>query len=542
MTPPAPTRLIRRFANGIWVASCGPEFARFSAALKQVERTQQGLLLDLLRRNAGTGFGRRHGFADIRRVEDYQKRVPVTGYEGYAEAIDAIARGEPNVLTRERVGRFQITSGSTSVSKLIPWTASAAAEFRRGIASMLYAMYRRHPSMLGCSAYWSVSPPSAPKKTSGNLDIGFDRDSSYLGFFAHTFFNLVSAVGERSIRTGEIGPFRDQCLATLLADDGLGFVSVWSPTFLTILLDHFLARRDVVLDLIASRGGRRARARADELRSLTAQGRLEPGWPVRAWPNLRVISCWTTGPSEIYAARLQALFPGVELQGKGLIAAEAFVSLPLTVGVDPVISVRSHFLEFQAPDTGAVHLAHQLKRGQTYRVIVTTGSGLYRYSLGDLVRVTGFIGEAPCLRFIAREGNVSDLFGEKLSGWFVQQAVSHSFETQGVAARFFLLAPVASDAGTHYALFLETDPHHNLAGLASRLERSLMENPHYDHCRHIGQLGACRVFLLDPAGPDGTSVYYSEMIARGLKLGDVKLAPLDPRTGWESRFQGRFLP
>ncbi len=542
MTTPAATPLIRRLVNGAWIASCAREHARFSAALKQVGATQQELLLNLIQRNAGTEFGRRHGFAGIRRVEEYQARVPVAGYDANVAAIEAIARGDQNVLTRDRVERFQLTSGSTSAAKLIPWTASAAAEFRRGIAALIYALYRRQPTLLRGSAYWALSPPGTQRKTVGDLAVGFDRDSSYLGFFGEQLFNLVSAVPAKSTRTSELDRFRDQTLAALLADDGLAFVSIWSPTFLTLLLGHFLARREAVLKLIADRGGSRARARADELRRLTTTGQLEPGWLSRVWPDLRVISCWNTGPSEIYAARLQALFPQVEIQGKGLIAAEAFVSLPFAAGHDPVAAIRSHFLEFQSPDNGTVHLAHQLARGQTYRVVVTTGSGLYRYSMGDLLQVTGFLGEAPCLRFIGREGNISDHFGEKLTGCFVQQAVARSFEIQSIAARFFLLAPVITTQGARYVLFLETDPRANVAGLSEVLDRLLEENPHYDHCRHLGQLAACRVFLLDPAGPDGATCYHDEMLSRGLKLGEIKLAPLDSRSGWEARFRGHYSP
>jgi hypothetical protein len=540
MTNPAYTRLIRRIVNGAWIASCAREHARFSAALKQVETTQRELLLDLLQRNSDTKFGREHRFASIRRIEEYQARVPVGGYDAIIEAIEAIARGDQNVLTKDRVERFQLTSGSTSASKLIPWTASSAAEFSRSLASWMHALYRRQPALLRGSAYWSVSPPDVKQKTQGSLTIGFDRDASYLGPFRQRLFDLISAVPAKATRASEIDLFRDQTLAALLADDGLALVSVWSPTFLTLLLAHFLARRDAVLRLIADRGGSRARARADELRRLAAAGRLEPDWLSRVWPNLRVISCWNTGPSEIYAAQLQALFPHVEIQGKGLVAAEAFVSLPLEVGCDPVVAIRSTFLEFQNPDTGAVHLAHQLARGQTYRVIVTTGSGLYRYSMGDLVQVTGFLGEAPCLRFVGREGNVSDHFGEKLNGCFVQQAVARSFEIQRISATFFLLAPVISEEGGRYVLFLETDPHANVAGLSEVLDRLLAENPHYDHCRHLGQLAACRVFLLDPACPDGVTCYHDEMLARGLKLGEIKLAPLDSRSGWELRFRGRY--
>ena len=603
MTNPAVTHLIRRLVNGAWIASCAREHARFSAALKQVEVTQREFLLNLIQRNADTKFGRQHGFAGIRRVEQYQARVPVAGYDAYAGSIEAIARGEQNVLTKDRVERFQLTSGSTSASKLIPWTAASATEFSRSLAAWVHALYRWQPALLRGSAYWSVSPPAVKQKSPGSLPIGFDRDASYLGPFRQRLFDLVSAVPAQATPATEIDLFRDQTLAALLADDGLALVSVWSPTFFTLLLGHFLTRRDAVLKLMADRGGSCARARAVEVRRLTAAGQLEPGWLSRVWPNLRVISSWTTGPSEIYAARLQALFPQVEIQGKGLVATEAFVSLPFEVGRDPVLAIRSTFLEFQNLDTGTVHLAHQLARGQTYRVIVTTGSGLYRYSIGDLLQVTWFIDEAPCVRFVGREGNVSDHFGEKLTGSFVQQAVARSLEIQRISASFFLLAPVISEEGERYVLFLETAPQGSdpasplrsavegaapasagasagrppaplgnvaatpvrqaqgpegarsppgfgdsraisarLSGLADVLERLLEENPHYDHCRHLGQLAPCRVFLLDPAGPDGATCYHDEMLARGRKLGEIKLAPLDSHSGWELRFRGRFLP
>jgi hypothetical protein len=532
------TPMIRRLINGAWIATYGREHARFAAALDRVEVTQEEILRHLVRRNAGTHFGRRHGFAEIRSIQDFQTRVPVAGHEAISAEIEGIARGEQNVLTTDSVRRFQPTSGSAAASKLIPWTASAAREFRRGIAPWLWALYRRHPAMLRGSAYWSISPPTAQRQAHGRVAVGFDHDAAYLGFFGRHLFEWVSAVPARVARIAAIESFKDQTLAALLADGGLALISIWSPTFLTMLLGHFLARRDAVLTLVAAQ----SRQRADELRHLTTVARLEPEWLARVWPDLRVISCWNHGPSELHAAQLQALFPQVEIQGKGLIATEAFVSFPFEAGCDPVLAVRSHFFEFQNPDSGTFHLAHQLEPGETYRVVVTTGAGLYRYALGDLVRVTGFFREAPCLRFLGREGNVSDHFGEKLNGCFVQQAVVRSLERQRIAAKFFLLAPVTTEAGMGYVLFLETNPAADATGLPSALERMLRENFHYDHCRHLGQLAASRVFVLDQAGPDGAACYQEEMSNRGMKLGDIKLAPLDSRTGWERRFRGRFLP
>ena len=71
-------------------------------------------LFDLLNRNAATRFGKKHDFAGIRSVAEFQAQVPITGYDALAESIEAIAGGEPSVLTADRVKLFQPTSGSSS--------------------------------------------------------------------------------------------------------------------------------------------------------------------------------------------------------------------------------------------------------------------------------------------------------------------------------------------------------------------------------------------------------------------------------------------
>ena len=211
------------------------------------------------------------------------------------------------------------------------------------------------------------------------------------------------------------------------------------------------------------------------------------------WPKLQVISCWTHGPSELYAENLRSQFPNVEIQGKGLVATEAFVSLPFHEDKDPVLAVTSHFFEFQDAAGEKLSLAHELIAGKTYRVIVTTGGGLYRYPLGDLVRVTGFIQDAPCLRFIGREANVSDLFGEKLQGTFVEGVIRRALAQQNINPRFFLLAPVCrghAEAGLHTVS--GGNAVLDAAILQRNLEEGLAENFHYKHCRRLGQLSGAR--------------------------------------------------
>jgi hypothetical protein len=527
--------------NTAWIAACSREYARFTAALNRVSETQNACLVDLLKKNAATRFGTKHGFAQIRSVAEYQTRVPVTGYDALAESIEAIAGGETGVLTADRVKLFQPTSGSSSATKLIPWTATLGREFRRGISPWLAALYRRKPALLGGTAYWSISPPAAADQKRGRLPIGFDHDAEYLGFFGKNLFPLVSAAPPELAHCRDMRAFKTKTLVALLADENLRLISIWSPTFLTTLLDDFLERRGEILDALSQNGRAGARQRADCLRHISPEGARQTSFE-RVWPNLQVISCWTHGPSELYAEDLHSLFPNIEIQGKGLVATEAFVSLPFHKGKDPVLAVTSHFFEFQDTASERLFLAHELIAGKTYRVIVTTGGGLYRYPLGDLVRVTGFIQDAPCVRFIGREGNVSDLFGEKLQGTFVEDVIRRALAQQGIKPRFFLLAPVSGTmVKPAYTLFLDTNAIVDAAGLQRYLEEGLAANFHYTHCRRLGQLSEARVFQINRGALSSETVFHQEMLSRGIKPGDIKMGPLDYQSGWEQHFSGHFV-
>ncbi len=536
-----PSASLRWLANRAWIASCSREHARFKAALGRPAEMQSRLLLELLRRNASTRFGRRHGFETIRSVAEFQERVPIADYDAFVNDIESIARGEAGVLTRDRVTRFQPTSGSAAATKLIPWTASLGREFQRGIAPWVAELYRRKPALLRGTSYWSISPPGTAPLTHGCLPVGFDHDARYLGFLGRMLFPLVSSTPPGLARCRDMEEFRRRTLVSLLADANLCLVSVWSPTFLTALLDDFLARPDEILRALGRTGLDRSNKRADQIRSLLGRGPHATFFQ-DVWPRLQVISCWTHGPSELYAGELGLRFPGVEIQGKGLVATEAFVTLPFLPERGPLLALTSHFFEFQEIEGGSILLAHELRDNQVCRVIVTTGGGLYRYSLHDLVRVTGFVQATPCLRFIGREGNVSDLFGEKLHGTFVQDAVRRVLVEHRVDARFFLLAPAASSGReTVYSLFLDAGRISDPAAIAASLERGLRENFHYAHCRNLGQLGPVRLFQIDRDASPPEMVFHEEMCRRGMRVGDAKAAPLDASCGWESRFKGRYI-
>ncbi|HEX2033580.1 MAG TPA: GH3 auxin-responsive promoter family protein, partial [Chloroflexota bacterium] len=101
MRRPPSLRVPPVVANTLWYLLSVPPALAFHCARRDVAGTQRRLLLRLLRRNAGTAFGRRYGLASIDSVAAYRERVPLTSYEDYLADVERIGAGEAGVLTAD---------------------------------------------------------------------------------------------------------------------------------------------------------------------------------------------------------------------------------------------------------------------------------------------------------------------------------------------------------------------------------------------------------------------------------------------------------
>src|SRR3990172_3148131 len=224
-------------ANTLWFAASLPEARRFRRATTQVAEAQTRLLKHYLTVNRDTDYGRRSRFASITSIEDYQQHAPLTTYDDYTDLIDCIAQGQPNVLTAEPVQMLEQSSGSTAASKLIPYTATLKSEFQRGLAPWIVDLYSHHPDLKHGPAYWSITPLTEGRRlTPGGIPIGFEEDSAYLGPLgalvesALVVPNIVKCISN-------MDAFRYNTLLCLLRQPNLRLISVWNPTYLSLLLN-----------------------------------------------------------------------------------------------------------------------------------------------------------------------------------------------------------------------------------------------------------------------------------------------------------------
>jgi hypothetical protein len=211
------------------------------------------------------------------------------------------------------------------------------------------------------------------------------------------------------------------------------------------------------------------------------------------------------------------------------------------------LAIRSHLFEFlpthgagEKRGGGRALLAHELESGGCYAVVISTGGGLYRYQLGDLVQVVDHMGGFPLIRFIGREAHISDRFGEKLNERHVRQALDGVLNRHAVRPTFAMVACEEGSNRHAYCLFIEAQGQADgvLRLLGDELEEALLENYHYAYCRDLGQLDAVRVFRVESGALD---VYLSVCQAHGQRLGDIKPVALHHLGDWSRAFQGRIV-
>lgn len=558
--------MLSLIANSLWYLLCLPGALAFHRSRQQVEQIQRRYLLALLRRNADTAFGRRYGFAGIGSVADYQARLPISTYQDYEEAIERIGAGEPNVLTRDSVLRLEPTSGSTAATKYIPYTASLKAEFQQAIAPWIADLYRRYPQLLRGQAYWSVTPVTRQdERTPGGIPIGFEDESEYFGAAQQYFIQRLMAVPATVRLIDDMASFRYVTLLFLLRSRSLALISVWNPTFLTLLMQPLpdwwpqlaadIARGELSppkplpgrLYAQLKAFNKPDRRRAAEIRAAFQSQASPAAIHVQLWPRLCLISCWSEAHAALHVSRLAQCFPQAQIQGKGLLATEGVVSFPLVGQPGHALAARSHFFEFipldDAPGQAQPdqpRLAHQLEQGCLYEVILTTGGGLYRYRLRDAIRVVGHLDACPLLQFVGKAGPISDRFGEKLNEYHVQQALETLLERYALRPEFVMLAYEEGEGAPAYTLFIEAAvaPDQRLLQLGRDLEAALQDNFHYRYCRELGQLHPMRLFRI--AG-NGLQTYLSVCQAQGQRAGDIKPLALHRGAGWSQHFQGRLV-
>ncbi|MBO0348723.1 GH3 auxin-responsive promoter family protein [Phormidium pseudopriestleyi FRX01] len=518
---------------------------RFSQALKNPRRSQRSVQQEIYRNFLSSDYGKSLdlGAASQTSLNEQWNQIPVVNYEDIQDWIEpADSPGSQEFknssqntplpgksLTPEPILFYEKTSGSRGPAKWIPYTQSLRSSFNAMFCVWVHDLIQNGPKFETGKFYFCISPQlKDPQIVTENAG-GLADDSEYLDGWLRALLSLVLVAPPRLKHLQDPDEFKEQLSLELLCEDRLEAISIWSPSFLKVLLDYIETHRESLLEKLGDKiSGDRSQ--------LLKQSPIP--W-TQIWPKLKLISCWDSSHSREQSEFLRKLFPGVMVQGKGLLATEAPMTIPLIAAQGFVPLLNEVFFEFE-DKTQKIYKLHEIKQGEEYTLIISQKGGLYRYRIGDRVRVSHFYHKTPCLEFLGRDRSISDLVGEKLSETFVKTVLEDiSLET----TFFKTLVPVTQPVA-HYLLLLD-EAQESPEAIAQKLDRALMRSPHYRHARLLGQLDRPRVFISKEI-PHSLIRYRTQS---GKKWGDLKHeilanAPIDSELlqELETLVQPNFIP
>ncbi|MBL9104859.1 MAG: GH3 auxin-responsive promoter family protein [Myxococcales bacterium] len=499
----------------------------FEADCRQAHAVDRAALCEILGDNAGTEFGRAHGFAALaREPAAWRRALPLQRYEDLAPWIERMAGGEENLLVAEPVRFFAKTSGSTGAGCLIPTPRRHAATFIRFYAGIIPVVPafgvpggdEPHPGMALLSAadsglrtaggipYGSASSgrmrrvrPIAEQLWTSPWPV-FEVEDVASQWYLHALFAVRDA--DTRYLWGLFAPHLVEWLRLL---------GEWREALVRDVADGRVA--GWLRLSAAQRAALAERLRPDPPRARAVAAAFvgdDPRFVRRLWPRLRFAMTVITGAFAAHLPRLRRALGDLPIYTSVYSSSEAMVGLNLEIDRPEryVLTPGTAHFEFipiaeagrEQPDTLGVA---EVVEGERYEVVVTTRGGLYRYRLRDVVQVVGRRGQAPVLAFGWRQGTIVDLVGEHCTEAHLLAAVERAcarVSGRGDALVDFTVHADVEAGPPRYVVYVELEARVDADALAAAIDAALPgENHVYGNYRRGERIGAPAVRLL-PAG------------------------------------------
>lgn len=464
--------MIRKLIYKIFSALGTSEINALNKDCDNPRAAQEKKLLNILRANSQTVYGRDKRFDSITSPESFRANVPINQYDDLLPYIERMLQGEKNVLTAQEPFMYATTSGTTGSQKFIPVNDGYIKEFRHASVASGYFTLQKYPRIAegitltvfspgeegrtpGGTPYGAISgglylrEPGLVKKFIAPIpyDIYLIRDyeSKYYALLRVALMLPVTCIYTLNPSTiGMLVKKLRKYSSQLIKDVAEGTVSSPTPLPPTALaaMAPFLKPDP---------------ERARELSRLLECGLFQPN---QIWRNLQVVCCWTKAAAAFYLADFAEYFGDTPVCDISYGASEGRGTISLGNG-QQLLSLRSHFFEFVPEDqvdspSPQILLADELEVGSNYQILFTTSGGLYRYRINDVIKVVGRYRKAPLIEFQYKAGNVCSFTGEKLTELHVTKAMSAMLSANSWACRYFTLIPVFRPF-PHYELWYEPE-------------------------------------------------------------------------------------
>jgi len=427
-------------------------------------QNQQELLLDLVKTAEKTLFGREHQFESIKTIEDFQKYVPVADYEDLKPYIEKVKKGQSKILWPGLPEYFAKTSGTTSGSKYIPISKEAMPfQISAAQSAIFHYIAKKNNAdfVVGKMIFLQGSPELE--------EVNGVKTGRLSGIVAHHIPNYLQKNRLPSWETNCIEDWETKVdkIVEETENENMTLISGIPPWL--IMYFEKLIESQKKKSLASGEGFRE--------RKIT-----------QIFPNLQLII--TGGVNyEPYRDKMNELLGKPVDIVQTFPASEGFFAFQDDYTKEGLLLLTNHgiFYEFIPLEQYGKHNAERLtikdvELNKDYALILTTNSGLWAYSIGDVVR---FIDKNPHRILVSgRTKHFTSAFGEHVIAFEVEEALKATVEKLPAQITEFHLAPQVNPAEglPYHEWFIEFEKEpENIETFRSELDLQLRKrNTYYD--------------------------------------------------------------
>lgn len=376
---------------------------RIEAMYQQPLELQDACFSELIEFAKFTEWGKKYCYADIKNIDQYKERVPISTYEELFPYIDRMMQGEQNVLWASPISWFSKSSGTTNArSKYIPVSPESLGDCHmRGGKDMITLLIHNKPDT---------------KIFDGKgLSIGGSLSSN---------------------------PFNDQMLLGDVSAVVMKNLPIWAQMIRTPSLDVALMNDwDQKIERMAKETSQEnvtsilgvptwTLVLIDKILEVTGKKNI-----LEVWPNFEFLVHGAVSFSPYRSLFKDQVFPSQQVSfmeiynaSEGFFGIQDDLSLPdeMLLMLDYGIYYEFIPLDDAGKEKDSIVSLGDVQIGVNYALVISTNAGLWRYKIGDTVKFTS---KHPYrIKISGRTKMFINAFGEEVIIENAEQALSKALE------------------------------------------------------------------------------------------------------------------
>lgn len=429
---------------------------------RNADIVQQNVLAEILTRNAQTEYLQRFEVAGVTDRHTFKSRIPVITYEDLQPEIQRIANGDRSpILSAHPISEFLTSSGTSAGERKLMPTIKEELDRRQLLYSLLMPVMNLYvPGLDKGKGLYFLFVKSETKTPGGLLArpvLTSYYKSDHFKTRPYDPYNVYTSPNEAILCADSFQSMYTQMLCGLYErEQVLRVGAVFASGLLRAIRFLNLNWKQLTHDIrtgslnpkITDPSVRECVARIlrpdPELADFVANECAKESWEgiiTRIWPNTKYLDVIVTGAMAQYIPTLDYYSGGLPKACTMYASSECYFGLNLNPMSKPsevsyTIMPNMAYFEFLPHDPNSpgfscdsppklVDLA-DVEIGKEYELVITTYAGLYRYRVGDILRVTGFHNSAPQFHFVRRKNVLLSIDSDKTDEAELQKAVENA--------------------------------------------------------------------------------------------------------------------